>query len=193
MEGAFETTACPVGTAVAAGSGAAPQGKCLSQVIAEKPDVWMRTPYPVTLVGDITWSDYDVATDVLMQDSGSVGVAGRIVNEYNSTKLPRTNTWMGYYVRVDRSGTWRLEVNLPQDSVNKGATKVLASGTLDGFDPAVWHRVGLSFDGDAITPVVDGRDLTTVHDATYAAGQTGLTVDTWARATFDDYAATPHA
>jgi hypothetical protein len=32
-----------------------------------------------------------------------------------------------------------------------------------------------------------------VHEATYAAGQTGLTVDTWARATFDDYAATPHA
>ncbi len=192
MEGAFETTACPVRTAVAAGSGAAPQGKCLSQVISEKPDVWMRTPYPVTLVGDITWSDYDVATDVLMQDSGSVGVAGRIVNEYNSTKLPRTNTWMGYYVRVDRTGAWRLEVNLPQDSVNKGATKVLASGTLDGFDPAVWHRVGISFDGDAITPVLDGHELTTVHDATYAAGQTGLTVDTWSRATFDDYAATPH-
>ena len=46
--------------------GGAPQGKCLSQVITDKPDGWMRTPYPVTLVGDITWSDYDVATDVLM-------------------------------------------------------------------------------------------------------------------------------
>jgi len=36
-------------------------------------------------------------------------------------------------------------------------------------------------------------DVETVHDATYAAGQTEFAVDTWARATFEDYAATPHA
>ena len=80
---------------------------------------------------------------------------------------------MGYYVWLGRDGAWRLEVNLPQDSVNKGATKVLASGTVAGFDPDVWHRVKLDFDGDAITAVLDGHDLATVHDATYAAGQTG--------------------
>jgi len=62
-----------------------------------------------------------------------------------------------------------------------------------GFDPDVWHRVKLDFDGDAITAVLDGHDVETVHDATYAAGQTGFAVDTWARATFEDYAATPHA
>ncbi len=192
MEGAFETAKCPVAPA-AAGSGDKPQGKCLSQVISSKPNVWMRTPYPVTLVGDITWDDYTVGTDVLLQDAGQVALAGRIVNEYNSTKLPRWNTWMGYYVWLGRDGAWRLEVNLPQDSVNKGATKVLASGTGAGFDPDVWHRVKLDFDGDAITAVLDGHDLATVHDATYAAGQTGFAVDTWARATFEDYAATPHA
>jgi len=153
----------------------------------------MRTPYPVTLVGDITWDDYTVGTDVLLQDAGQVALAGRIVNEYNSTKLPRWNTWMGYYVWLGRDGAWRLEVNLPQDSVNKGATKVLSSGTVAGFDPEAWHRVKLDFDGDAITAVLDGHDLATVHDATYAAGQTGIAVDTWARATFEDYAATPHA
>ena len=70
---------------------------------------------------------------------------------------------------------------------------MLASGIVAGFDPTVWHRAGLSFDGDAITPVVDGTRLTTAHDATYPARQTGLTVDSWSRATFDDYAATPHA
>ena len=192
MEGAFETAKCPTAP-TAAGVSRAPQGKCLAQVISEKPEVWMRTPYPVSLVGDITWSDYDVATDVLLQDSKQVGIAGRIVNEYNSTKLPRTNTWMGYYVWLGRDGAWRLEVNLPQDSVNKGATVVLASGKVDGFDPSVWHRAGISFDGDAITPTLDGADLATVHDKTYRAGQTGLTVDSWTRAAFDDYAATPHA
>jgi len=192
MEGAFETVKCPAAPA-AAGSDDKPQGKCLSQVISSKPNVWMRTPYPVTLVGDITWDDYTVGTDVLLQDAGQVALAGRIVNEYNSTKLPRWNTWMGYYVWLGRDGAWRLEVNLPQDSVNKGATKVLSSGTVAGFDPEAWHRVKLDFDGDAITAVLDGHDLATVHDATYAAGQTGFAADTWARATFEDYAATPHA
>ena len=48
---------------------------------------------------------------------------------------------------------------------------MLASGRVAGFDP----------------------DVETVHDATYAAGQTEFAVDTWARATFEDYAATPHA
>ena len=62
MEGAFETAKCPVAPA-AAGSGDKPQGKCLSQVISSKPNVWMRTPYPVTLVGDITWDDYTVGTE----------------------------------------------------------------------------------------------------------------------------------
>jgi len=50
MEGAFETATCPTGTALAAGADAKPQGKCLRQVITQRPNVWMRTPYPITLL-----------------------------------------------------------------------------------------------------------------------------------------------
>jgi hypothetical protein len=189
MEGAFETAKCRPGARPVAAPGAAGQGKCLEQVITEKPEVWMRTPYPVTLVGDITWKDYEVSTDALMT-SGSVALAGRITNEYNSTKAPRLNTWMGYYVWVSPTGAWRLEVNQPQGGTTNGATKVLASGQVDGFDGAAWHRVALRFDGDRITPVLDGSVLATVTDSTYANGQTGLAVSDYATTQFDNYSAT---
>ena len=63
---------------------------------------------------------------------------------------------MGCSMWLGRDRAWRLEVNLPQDSVNKGRPRCFASGTGAGFDP----------------------DVETVHDATYAAGQTGFAGDT---------------
>lgn len=188
MEGAFETAKCRPGDRPAAG-GAQSQGKCLEQVITQRPDVWMRTPYPVTLVGGITWDNYEVATDALMT-TGTAGLMGRVTDEYNSTKPPRLNTWMGYYLWVSPEGGWRLEVNLPQGGTTNGATRVLASGAIDGFDGAAWHRLALRFDGSQITPVVDGSALATVTDTTYSHGLTGLAVDRYATTQFDNYSAT---
>jgi hypothetical protein len=191
MEGAFETAKCVAGDRPVSEAGAAGQGKCLEQVITQRPDVWMRTPYPITLVGDITWSNYEVTSDVLLRDGGSAAIGGRITNEYNSTKAPRLNTWMGYYLWVGQTGSWRLEVNLPQGGTTNGQTKVLASGELAGYDGGSWHRLALRFDGAQITPVVDGAALATVTDTTYANGQTALAVDHYGRTQFDNYAATP--
>lgn len=189
MEGAFETTLCARGGAV----GDRVQGKCLRQQITTPPLAWMRTPYPITLYGDIGWTDYTVSSDVLLEQDAATAVAGRITNEYNSTKLPRTNTWNGYWFWVDQSGAWRLEVHLPQDRTYNGATRVLASGTLpDGFGADRWHHVALSFQGSSITPTVDGVPLTTVDDATFAHGQTGLAVDRYAAVQWDNLAVTPH-
>ncbi len=186
MEGAFETAKCRPGSRPVGAVGGAGQGKCLEQVITEKPEVWMRTPYPVTLVGDISWADYEVSTDVLMS-TAPVSLAGRITNEYNSTKPPRLNTWMGYYLWVDPDGSWRLEVNQPQGAVTNGATKLLGSGRVADFDAAAWHRLGLRFDGNQITPELDGAALAMVTDSTYANGQTGLAVGDYATTQFDNY------
>lgn len=140
-------------------------------------------------MGDITWANYEVSADALMT-TASAGVAGRITNEYNSTKAPRLNTWMRYYLWVSPDGSWRVEVNQPQGGVTNGATKVLASGQVSGFHGAAWHRLGLRFEGDKITPTLDGADLATVADSTYANGQTGLVVANYATTQFDNYSAT---
>jgi len=182
MEGAFETAKC-------SGSG----GKCLRQVITQTPKTWMRTPYPITLYGDRTWQDYTVATTVRLEQQSSTAIAARVTNEYNSTKAPRTNTWTGYWFWVDDTGAWRLEAHLPQDRINNGATKVLASGTLpDGFGVDQSHRVALCVDGDQLTPLVDGKPVTTITDGTFPEGQTGLAVDRYAPVQYDDYAVVPH-
>lgn len=179
MEGAFEVQPCT----------GARHDDCLTQVITTHPDAWMRTPYPITLVGDITWSDYRVSTSVRMTGGAPVALMGRVVNEYNSTKKPNLNLWQAYVLWLGPDGAWRLEVNLPQGGTTNGATKVLASGTIASFDGAAQHRMSLRFDGDRITPLVDGHSLGTVIDDTYAAGQTGLAVADYATAEFDDYAA----
>lgn len=80
-------------------------------------------------------------------------------------------------------------MNLPQGSPTNGATKVLASGQLDGFDGGSWHHLTVSFSGNQITPSVDGTALTTVTDSTYSHGQTGLAVDSYATTQFDNYRA----
>ncbi len=103
MEGAFETAQCE-----------ARGGKCLRQVITETPLTWMRTPYPISLYGDITWRDYTLSTDVLFEEQASVAVAARITNEYNSTWKPSLNIWNGYWFWIDDAGHWTLELRPTQ-------------------------------------------------------------------------------
>jgi hypothetical protein len=163
------------------------------QVISSKPNVWMRTPYPVTLVGDITWDDYTVGTDVLLQDAGQVALGGSHRQRVQLDQAAALEHLDGL-LRVARSGRSVEARGEPAPGQRQqGGDQGVGERHGGGFDPTPGTASSWTSTGDAITAVLDGHDLATVHDATYAAGQTGFAVDTWARATFEDYAATPHA
>ena len=183
MEGAFETARCE-------GRG----GKCLRQVITQTPLTWMRTPYPITLYGDITWRDYTFSTDVLLEDKASVAVAARITNEYNSTWKPSLNIWNGYWFWIDDAGNWKLELRPTQlRPPAQNPTVVLASGTLPaGFGTDRWHKVDLDVDGAVITAKVDGRTVTSVTDASIPNGQVGMAVDSYTNVQFDNFKVKRH-
>ncbi len=177
MEGAFETARCDQRG-----------GKCLRQVITETPITWMRTPYPISLYGDITWRDYTVSTDILLEEQASVSVAARITNEYNSTWRPSLNIWNGYWFWMDDGGDWRLELRPTQlRPPVQNPTVVLASGTLpEAAGTDRWHRVALDVDGDRITATVDGKVVTSVRDSSIPNGQVGVAVDSYANVQFDN-------
>jgi hypothetical protein len=183
MEGAFETARCE-------GRG----GKCLRQVITDTPLTWMRTPYPISLYGDITWKDYTVSTDVLLEEKASVAVAARITNEYNSTWRPSLNIWNGYWFWVDDAGHWRLELRPTQlRPPAQNPPVVLDSGTLsEAVGTNRWHRVSLDVDGDRVTVQLDGRTVTSVRDASIPNGQVGMAVDSYSNVQFDNFTVQPH-
>jgi hypothetical protein len=94
----------------------------------------------------------------------------------------------GYYLNVSDAGEWSLEV-IETD----GTGTTLASGQLpQGFGTGVWHRLALRFSGDQITATIDGSPLTTVTDTSFANGQTGLLLDSYINADFDDWSVTPN-
>jgi hypothetical protein len=173
MEGAFEVAHCG-------------QGKCLRQVITHKPITWARVPSPVSLIGDIGWTDYTVSTKALLEQPGTISLLGRVVNELNSNKPPHLNIWQAYYLNASDTGAWSLTAVLAN-----GTTRTLAQGQADALGSGRWHRLRLGFHGDEITASLDGKPLADVTDATYTHGEAGVMLGSYINAQLDDFAVTP--
>ena len=168
--GAFETAACQGGRT----------GMCLRSVIGQQPIQWIGWGnYPLTVVGDpVSWQDYKVSADALLEQPGSVQLVGRA-----EAPMPGVT---GYHFRVSDSGSWSLY------SENAGGTDTtLASGQAAAIGTGSWHQLELDLRGDQITPVLDGQPLGTVQDATYSYGQVALANSAWNNAEFGNISVTP--
>ncbi|GAA4639817.1 hypothetical protein GCM10023196_102940 [Actinoallomurus vinaceus] len=158
QHGSFEIVPC----------GAGRSGKCARQMSAVKPIVWhdnAATPY--SLIGDGTWTNYTVSADVMLEQTGSVELLGR----YGGRDYWEVGHIDAYYLRVTDAGDW----SIVRGDTGGGLT-TLASGKVAALGPVSWHRLALTFQGDAITAAIDGRQVGTAHDSTYAAGPAGLAV-----------------
>src|ERR1019366_606847 len=58
-------------------------GSCLRQVVARKAESWAPEWIPYTIIGDPTWTDYEISTDVFLDNGGWAGVMGRVNNTGN--------------------------------------------------------------------------------------------------------------
>ncbi len=167
QDGAFEAVAC---------SGRA--GRCLEQVITDKPIPWGPLPDPWTIAGDVNWTDYRVDTDVRLAGPGNVTVMGRVdsadVFQNGKARYPS-----GYVFVVNETGEWKL-----LSCAYKKPDRVLAQGTME-FAPVKWHHLRLRFAGKKIAASVDGHDVASVEDADHAHGMFGVGTG-WNRAQFDD-------
>lgn len=169
VEGAFEVENCLGGHA----------GKCLQQEITTLPTKWGSAAItnPITVVGDPSWSDYQVTVDVLLQHSGAAELVGRL-----SRQDQDGGGALGYHFQVSDSGVWKL---CSQNATMQNTP--LASGTVS-FPLGTWLTLALSFSGSTISAFANGTQLASVTDTTYPSGNVALSSSQWNDAQFDNFA-----
>ena len=158
------------------------EGNVLTQQITDdlRGVEWGMTPEPVTTLGDDTWANYTVSAKVKLDENGDeecyAGVGLRYINA--SAKLSRS----GYRLELVRTGDWRLCSN----------SETLAEGKLDKFDPALWHTLTVTAQGDVLTAAANGVQVAsvTLENAAVFSGRAAL-FSSYDRNSFDELAVLP--
>ena len=158
------------------------------QVVPQKPIVWNTggagAQPPTTMFGDPRWwGDYELASDVLLEDGGAVELVGRIAAQ-------RGQAVAGYHLRVGTDGRWRLYSQELGSSRKEDVDLAAGEASLDA---GRWHRVALRMTGDQIEALLDGRSLGKVSDDKHRAGNAALRAEDWRPTQFDDVSVTPTA
>ncbi|PWI12853.1 galactosylceramidase [Streptomyces sp. Act143] len=171
-QGAFEAVAC----------GGGRSGKCVRQMSPQKPITWDTLTDPHALLGDVSWGNYTVSSDVLLEQPGYVELIGRAgAHDYD-----RTGGQNAYRLRVSDTGAWSI-----LNSNTDGTVSTLARGTTAALGTNRWHSLALTFSGTTISAVIDSATVGSVDDRTWAAGQIGYGTSQGETAQFDNLSITP--
>jgi galactosylceramidase len=180
IAGAFELVPAPEGT-----------GTCLRQVVPAPTLSWAPDWRPYTIIGDATWSDYEVSVDVRLEAGQSAALMGRI-NEVGTGYgfIPKC-----YLFELAADGACRLVSVNGKDDPNEligdaeqqaliaaggrspGGEHTLAEATA-APGPEQWRRLTLRFEGPRITALLDGGQVLEAVDETHGAGMAGLLAGT---------------
>ena len=167
MQGAFEIEPCTGGRS----------GDCLQQQAATEPIEWDDNANPYTIGGNLSWADYTVSADALMQQAGAVQLLGRVgtMAAFDPADINE------YYLQLSSTGAWSIVRNS-----TSGTLTTLASGTVTAPGLDTWQQLSLTFDGDSISAAINGSTVGTVTDSTYASGMIGLGTDGYQTDQFSD-------
>lgn len=172
QDGAFEVHAC-LGR----------PGRCLQQVIVDKPIAWGPLPDPFTLAGDEDWTDYTVSVDIRFLSDSPATIMGRIdssdVFQGDKARWPSS-----YVLCVHPSGAWEL-----MSAAYKQPVATFASGLVE-FEKGKWHRVSLTFHGTTVMAAIDGARVATVESTAHSHGMFGLGSE-WGELQFDNLRTEP--
>ncbi len=164
LSGAFESATC----------GGGRSGTCLRQVVSTPPITYpvMGPVQPATFLGSFTWSDYQVSTDVLLEQSGVAKLIGRLYYQDSFA-----GSLQAYELYVDDTGNWSLRASDYQ---------TLALGSVP-FSLNTWHTLQMVFQGSRIQARIDGALVATVSDTTYPSGMAGVGAQGWTNVQFDNF------
>ena len=152
------------------------RGGVLKQVIEEAPRLWhwrsLPPAQPVTQMGDIQWTDYQIHTDVLLEGAGTFCMAGR----FDGKKESSGDYMMeGYWLFMNERGQWKL---LRRDSGNDAEhipdLIPLATGVCSSVEVGEWFTIRLKFSGHHISAYCNDNLLAEVEDTTYSNGCVAL-------------------
>jgi galactosylceramidase len=164
------------------------QGKCLRQVVVQKPQSWAPEWTPYTIIGDEHWQDYEVSADIYLDNGGCAGVMGRV----NNVGTGYGCTPKGYYLRLSADGNCTLvavngkagaeelgdlehqaQLRAAGNPVGKGETQMVV-GTTKNVASNRWHNLKLQFCGSKITGFVDGAQVLCSTNSLFSHGMAGL-------------------
>jgi hypothetical protein len=168
---------------------------CTEQTTVPAPVFWgggtgAAVRYPYATIGDAGLANYTVSVDALLTEADtSAGLIGRFNNRASGHHIGQFD---GYVFDVATTGAWRLIKN------NKDASHMatLASGTLaEPLGTDTWHRLSLSMSGSSITASVDGQQVTSVSDSSWASGPAGIEAGafagSWPQAQYSNLSVVP--
>jgi hypothetical protein len=129
-------------------------------MLPQKGIEWTGEFNPYSLVGDSTWTDYDVSTDVRLNTNEWVYIWGRV----SSVPAWSSATPAGYWLTVNNNpGTWEL----------RNASGVIVSGAVP-FAAGVWHNLRLAMQGSWIQAWMDGTQVANISDSSCSGGLAGV-------------------
>ncbi|MGB7569157.1 MAG: hypothetical protein WBM07_14955 [Chitinivibrionales bacterium] len=140
-------------------------GKCLRQVLSKKATSWAPEWMPFSLIGDASWTDYDVSVDVYFDTTGSAMLMGRVPTSGGGYGSYPT----GYYLRLASTGAWTCYAAMNTNTLGTS----LATGTV-ALTANTWNNLKLRFSGTTITGFINNAQVCSATNTLYAAGAVGL-------------------
>jgi O-glycosyl hydrolase len=171
QQGAFEVEPCAAGRA----------GQCVQQQAAVQPIEWDGNSNPYTVGGNLSWSNYTVSADALIQQAGSVQLLGRAGTQHSFGPAGINE----YYLQLSNTGAWSIVRNNTSDTLT-----TLASGTVAAPGTGTWQHLALTFNGTSISAAINGSTVGTVTDGTYRSGMIGLGTSGYQTDQFDNLSVT---
>ena len=155
MQGAFEVEPCTGGRS----------GNCLQQQAATQPIEWDGNATPYTIGGNLSWANYTVSADALIEQAGAVQLLGRVGTMAGFAPANIND----YYLQLSNTGAWSVVRN-----ATSGTRTTLASGTVTAPGLNTWQHLSLTFNGHSISAAINGSTVATVTDSAYASGMIGF-------------------
>ncbi len=171
MQGAYQVEPCANGRT----------GQCVQQMAPVKPIEWQNDSDAFALVGDTSWSNYTVTSDVDLEQAGTAEIYGRA----NTQDRPQSDQ-AAYLLRASNTGAWSID-----RSDTSGTVTALASGTTTALGTGSWHTLALTMQGSTISASIDGKPVGSATDTTYTSGQAGIGVVGYQTDQFDNLDITP--
>jgi hypothetical protein len=178
LYGAFETAPCDGGRT----------GTCLRQMVLTEPISWKpSTGRPFTIMGNLDWTNYRVSSDVLLAQTGSVDLMGRLNGGFSYKDSPNS-----YVLRVSDAGEWGLLRTSDKSGVWNQTTPdvgdtTLASGKIAALGTNIWHNLALVCDGNILSAQIDGATVGTATNSVNRRGLVGLGVLGFHSAEFQNF------
>ncbi len=167
QQGAFEVEPCAGGRS----------GQCVQQQAPVQPIEWDGNSNPYTIGGNLSWGNYTVSADVLLEQAGAVQLIGRAGWQHSFGPAGIND----YYLQVSNTGAWSIVRNNTSDSLT-----TLASGTVSALGTGTWHHLALTLNGSSISAAIDGVSVGSATDSAYSSGMIGLGVAGYQTDQFDN-------